>query len=98
MFDCGRNSMFRLGRLCSGASAILILTAGRIAVAVDAPVIRMHHSTTINGTKIEYDALFDTFPVSQPGHVRGATTSTISYVRSDGATGGHETRPVVFAF
>lgn len=85
-------------RRVSLAALVIIPMLSGAATAAGRIVAPVRHSTTIEEVKIDYDAIFDTFSVSEPGHAPGATVSTISYVRAGNRTGGDVQRPVVFAF
>ncbi|MEJ0039588.1 MAG: peptidase S10 [Gammaproteobacteria bacterium] len=77
--------------------AVLIALA-RVAMAQNSEMPPTHHTFGAGGARLEYDAMFDTFPVVSPADATvTATLTTIAYVRTD-SIAVEAARPILFAF
>jgi carboxypeptidase C (cathepsin A) len=88
-----------MARMAAAVYFLLILCGPASAAASPAGAlparVETHHTLTLAGRKLDYDAIAETFALKND---KGATTArifTISYLLSDPAAG---TRPVTFAF
>lgn len=88
-----------MARTAAAVYFLLLLSSPALAAENAAPAlparVETHHTLTLAGHALDYDAIAETFALKNAQGATTATIFTVSYLAA-GATGG--TRPVTFAF